>query len=347
MSYPQNMTVGQIRELVENPGTPIRPPATAIMTIDSRDRVMIDPATGYRVDTTTPYEIYINKQQTLMNGFFTRIAMSEINMQWNIPNVIGSGPQSNNSLRLELAAAPGPGVPTATAIIVVGEKFYTPEELAYAVTEELNDGAGVFGITTWSCIWIETDNSFTLASNDPTINFRIVPENIGSEDDLCNMMGFSYPSSAFAQIIQGSFASMQYTPYFDVVSTNITKKQNVRDNSTSFLTGQNLLCRVYLSEPGVVTIRDRTDAIPPTGPAECNIIGCRPFNLYREYSTPKQIYWDTKEFINVIDLRLVDYKGNTLFSQRQTGYEAPPSGTPISVCGDASQFQLTLQVTET
>lgn len=347
MSYPQNMTVGQIRELVENPGTPIRPPATAIMTIDSRDRVVIDPATGYRVDTTTPYEIYINKQQTLMNGFFTRIAMSEINMQWNIPNVIGTGPQSNNSLRLELAAAPGPGVPTATDVIIASEGFYTPEELAYEVTSKLNAAPGVFGITTWACSWDEKDNTFVLRSNDPTINFRIVPENIGSQDDLCNMMGFSYPSDAFAQIILGSFASMQYTPYFDVVSSNITKKQNVRDNSTSFLTGQNLLCRVYLSEPGIVNVRDRTDAVPPVGEADCSIVGCRPFNLYREYSTPKQIYWDTKEFINVIDLRLVDYKGNTLYSQRQTGFLAPPLGTPISQCGDSSQFQLTLQVTET
>jgi hypothetical protein len=342
-----NMTVGQIRELVENPGTPIRPPATAIMTIDSRDRVKIDPETGYRVDTTTPYEIYINKQQTLMNGFFTRIAMSEINMQWNIPNVIGTGPQSNNSLRLELGAAPGPGVPTATDVIIASEGFYTPEELAYEVTSKLNAAPGVFGITTWDCSWDEKDNTFTLRSNDPTINFRIVPENIGSQDDLCNMMGFSYPSDAFAQIILGSFASMQYTPYFDVVSSNITKKQNVRDNSTSFLTGQNLLCRVYLSEPGIVNVRDRTDPVPPVGEADCSIVGSRPFNLYREYSTPKQIYWDTKEFINVIDLRLVDYKGNTLYSQRQTGFLAPPLGTPISQCGDSSQFQLTLQVTET
>jgi hypothetical protein len=316
------------------------------MTIDSRDRVIIDPATGYRVDTTGPYEIYINKQQTLMNGYFTRIAMSEINMQWNIPNVIGNGLQKNNTLRLEQAAAPGVGVPTATYTIEVLQAFYTPKELADYIQLKLNT-ASVFGGGSWRCTYFERGlaggSYFALEEISGTIYFRIRPENIGSADDLCNLMGFSYPPQEFAESINGSYASMQYTPYFDVISSNLTKKQNVRDNSTSFNTGQNLLCRVYLSEPGVTVIRDRTDVTDPQT-AECSIIGCRPFNLYREYSTPKQIYWDTKEFINVIDLQLVDYKGRTLYARNQASYIAAES---FGFCGDAAQYQLTLQVTET
>lgn len=346
MSYPQNMTVGQIRELVENPGTPIRPPATAVMTIDSRDRVRIDPATGYRVDTTSPYQVYINKQQTLMNGYFTRVAMSEINMQWNIPNVIANGIQKNNTLLLEQGATPGAGVVTGSYTIQLPQGFYTPKELASSIELLLNT-AVVFGGNNWDCTWYERGlsggNYFSLSETSGTVFFRIRPQNFDSADDLCNLMGFSYPPVQFAESIDGSFACMQYTPYFDVVSSNLTKKQNVRDNSTSFVTGQNLLCRVYLSEPGVVTVRDRTDVTSPQT-ADCSIIGCRPFNLYREYNTPKQIYWDTKEFINVIDLTLIDYKGRTLYARNQAGFTATDS---FSFCGDASQFQLTLQVTET
>jgi hypothetical protein len=346
MSYPMNMTVGQIRELVENPGTPIRPPATAVMTIDSRDRVRIDPATGYRIDTTTPYEVYINKQQTLMNGYFTRIAMSEINMQWNTPNVIGEGPCKNNTLLLEQAADPESTSPViASVTLTVPQSFYTPLELANVLQLLLNAGAGTFGATDWVVQYNERLNTFGIFFPTAVANplFRIRPQNIGSADDLCNLMGFSYPPSSFTDAVYGSYASMQYTPYFDVVSDNLTKKQNVRDNSTSFLTGQNLLCRVYLSEPGVNVARDRT-VVPGTGAAETTIVGCRPFNLYREYSTPKQIYWDTKEFINVIDLRLVDYKGRTLYSQPQLGSNID---IVTARCGDSSQFQLTLQVTET
>jgi hypothetical protein len=333
MSYPQNMTVGQIRELVENPGTPIRPPATAVMTIDSRDRIKVDPATGYRIDTTTPYEIYINKQQTLVNGYFTRIAMSEINMQWNTPNVIASGPCKNNTLLLEQAAASGPGVVTGSFTLTVLEGFYEPSALATVIQGLLNAGGGAFGVATWTCTYLPTGNKFVIADTSNTVFFRIRPQNVGFADDLCNLMGFSAPSTEFASRVVGSYATMIYTPYFDVVSDNLTKKQNVRDNSTSFLTGQNLLCRVYLSEPGIGV----------NTAAAC--IGSTPFNLYREYSTPKQIYWDTKEFINVIDLRLVDYKGRTLYSPPQV----PATGAPGSVttCGDAANFQLTLQVTET
>lgn len=336
MSFPQNMTVGQIRELVENPGVAIRAPATAVLTIDSRDRVIIDPATGYRIDTTTPYEIYINKQQTLMNGYFTRIAMSEINMQWGIPNVN----ETNNTLLIQRGAAAGPSTVVDSFQLVLFERFYTPKELAAAIQGLLNNAGGVFGVTTWQCTWQSDANNFAIAETSGTIPFRIKPQNIGFADDLCNLMGFSYPSSEFTVRIVGSFASMQYTPYFDVVSSNITKKQNVRDNGTSFLTGQNLLCRVYLSQPGVNVARDAT---VPGNDADTSIVGTRPFTLYREYSVPKQIYWDTKEFISVVDLQLVDYKGRTLYSKPQTASLAPP----LSFTGDASQYQLTLQVTET
>ena len=331
-----NMTTGQIRELVENPGMAIRAPATAVMTIDSRDRVKVD-ANGYRVDTTSPYEIYINKQQTLMNGYFTRLGMTEINMQWGIPNVN----QTNNTLLLEQGAAIGPGAVIASYVLTILPGFYTAEELADAIQDKLV-ADNVFGTAAWGCTWDERNNRFSLADVGGTVFFRIHPRNQGSSDDLCNMMGFSYPTSSFGHSVFGSYACMQYTPYFDVVSSNLTKKQNVRDNSTSFLTGQNLLCRVYLSEPGAVAQRDRTSVVAHT--ADTTQIGTRPFMLYREYSTPKQIYWDTKEFINVIDLRLVDYKGNTLYSEAQASQDV---GTGESFCGDASQFQLTLQVTET
>ena len=200
----------------------------------------------------------------------------------------------------------------------------------------------MFGVATWGCAWDERNNRFALAETGGTVFFRIRPQNIAQRDDLCNMMGFSYPSSSFGSEVFGSYACMQYTPYFDVVSSNLTKKQNVRDNSTSFVTGQNLLCRVYLSEAGAVAQRDRTSVVDHD--ADTTQIGTRPFMLYREYNVPKQIFWDTKEFINVIDLSLVDYKGNILYSESQSFQDV---GTGASFCGDASQFQLTLQVTET
>jgi hypothetical protein len=324
-----------MEELRENPGTPFRPPAVAMLTIDSRDRVRIDPATGYRIDTTSPYQILINKGQSVMNGFFTRVAVTEINMQWNSPNVIESGPCKNNTLTFE------EDVTNTTYTVEIDEGFYTPEALATAIQNNLNAGAGAFGCTAWTVAYNRQTNIFVIEIDSPTINpplIRIRPENVGFNDDLLNIMGLSYPPSTFALRIAGSYASMIYTPYFDIVSDSLTKKQNVRDNGTSFLTGQNLLARVYLAEPGI------NSRLATSGtPLETNVIGSTPFNLYRDYNTPKQIYWDAQEFINVIDLRLVDYKGRTLYSQPQL----PGSEVTQAKCGEAAQFQLTLQVTET
>jgi hypothetical protein len=274
-----------------------------------------------------------------MNGFFTRIGLTEVNMQWAIPNVN----ERNSTLLLERGAAAGVSTVTESFTVDIGTDFYTPNELAATIQNQLRI-LGAFDDATWTVTWSEQDNIFRISTNDPTIVFRIRPQNQGASDDLCNLMGFSYPSSQFAPTVIGSYASMQYTPYFDIVSNNLTKKQNVRDNGTSFLTGQNLLARVYLSESGISTLRDRTPFDTPPQLADCNIVGCRPFNLYREYQTPKQIYWDTEEFINVIDLRLIDYKGNTLFSTSQAAQQ--PASTQTN-SGDASQFQLTMQITET
>jgi hypothetical protein len=168
---------------------------------------------------------------------------------------------------------------------VVPESFYTPEQLAFLIQANLNGGTGAFGCTGWIVAYNAQRNVFVIEIDSPTINpplIRIRPQNIGSADDLCNLMGFSYPPSTYSLRIAGSYASMIYTPYFDIVSDNLTKKQNVRDNGTSFLTGQNLLARVYLAEPGI-DARLNTRTVAPIGEVTDVIIGSRPFNLYREY----------------------------------------------------------------
>ena len=336
----------KMEELRENPGTPFRPPAVAVLTIDSRDRVNVDRATGYRIDTTTPYQILINKGQSVMNGFFTRVGLTEINMQWDTPNVIASGPCQNNTLLLEEGAAAGVSTVIDSYLIRVTEGFYTPNELAKAIQLKLTADT-VFGTVNWECRYDERDNSFFIRDVLDTVVFRIRPQNVGAADDLCNLMGYSTPSQQFTSSIHSSYATMIYTPYFDIVSNNLTKKQNVRDNGTSFLTGQNLLTRVYLVPIGTNVQRERTDVTPATPLADTNILGCRPFTLYREYNVPKQIYWDAQEFINVIDLQLVDYKGRTLYSRPQLPLVLVDPSQTISYSGEAANYQLTLQVTET
>jgi hypothetical protein len=232
----------------------------------------------------------------------------------------------------------------------VPKAFYTTKQLADVITDSLNAGAGAFGATDWACEYYESGNTsgsyFSIATVSSAVAFRIRPQNQNQLDDLCNLMGFSFPPQQFTVQIDGSYAPMCYTPYFDIVSQNLTKKQNVRDNSTNNITGQSLLARVYLSQPDVNVVRDRTDVTSPQT-AECSLVGVRPFNLYRQFDTPKQIYWDAKEFIGVIDLTLIDYKGRVLFNPAEAAVVLGPGDLLVGNCGNSTNYQLTLQVTET
>ena len=354
MATSQNITMGQIQQMVENPGLPIRQPAVSVLTIDTADRRVFD-IDGFRVDTTSPNQIYINKQQSLMNGYITRIALTELNMEWNTPNVIASGACKNNTLLFEQGDGPS-GTVTASYTLTVPEGFYTPNELAAYIQWKLNQDA-VFGATNWFCRYNFNQNAaFDLGRPAPGIYWRVRAQNQNTMDDLCNLMGFTTLPAQFYYILIGSYASMTYTPYFDIVSNQLTKKQNVNDNSTSIITGHNLLARVYLNNTGFRNRTDLTDvtinvgAVPPGPPqdAATEIVGCRPFSYHVEFQSPKQIYWDTKEFVNVIDLTLIDYKGRVVYAQNQGAASIRASGgIVIGSAGDSSEFQLTLQITET
>lgn len=344
MSYPANMTIGQIQEIVENPGTPIRPPAVAMLTVDTRDAVRQD-TDGFIVGAYNPNRIYINKQQPIGRGYLTRIALTELNLNWNTPNVIGTLPWKNNTLTLELGSGLGAGVPVASKTITIAENFYSPKILAKAVQDALNAGGGTFGSTLWVVLYSEKTAAFQIQDTTAAAPFRIVPKNQNNNDDLCNLMGFTGALKTFHYVVNGGFATMCYTPYIDIESEQLTKKQNVNDNSTNNVTGQNLLARVYLNREGFAT---RTDNSTVTVPQviDTEIIGCLPFTLHQQFQTPKQIYWDTKEFINTLDITLRDYKGRVIYAPADIGPGYVPDPT-VGNFANTTFYQLTLQITET
>ena len=344
MSLPQNMTTAQYREASENTGTAIRMPATAILTVDTADRLKYD-ASGYAISPGSVNNLYINTQQTLIQGYFTRLALTELNMVWATPNVN----KTNETLTLRLFDGLGGSVDVTADLI---EAFYDPASLAITLTNLFNTTyipllpapypARYPGITfTWSA----QGCNFTIQNSIPGNNFLIIPKNIGASDDLTNMMGFgAIPSTITpASTWIGGYATMQYTPYFDIVSRQLTKKQNVKDNSSSSNTGRNLLTRIYISQNDLTPQPIITnDVISPYTDQQATMLGCRPFTIHREFQVPKQIFWDTKEFLNVVDLQLIDYKGNIL-------YESPAikAGNTVSLGSGLGNWQLTFQITET
>ncbi len=344
MSLPQNMTTSQYREASENSGTPIRMPATAILTVDTADRLDFD-ANGYAIAPSAVNNLYINTQQTLIQGYFTRLALTELNMNWNIPNVNAR----NNTLTLRLYDGLGGEVDVTVSI---GEAFYEPDALASLLQGAFQAEIAALpapypaNYGTIAFQWNISLLRFSI-NNPPGVAFSIIPRNKGAADDLCNLMGFgAIPSAALPSAAWiGGYASMQYTPYFDIVSRQLTKKQNVNDNSTSTNTGRNLLARIYLNPEGITNLPLFVPDLTTPATLVPIMPGCRPFTIRREFEVPKQIFWDTKEFLNVVDLSLLDYKGNILY-EVPSALNVAPDNTTFLGTGNTN-WQLTFQITET
>jgi hypothetical protein len=345
-------------------GTPIRMPSVALLCIDSADGVQTN-TNNYVINDATPSTININKQTPLMFGYMTRIALTEINFAWGTPNVN----DRNNTLTYEVAELSGGDfVVVGTYRVALNNSFHTPAELATSLEIALNNVIISPGEQLiWSLSYIPRESYFSLDLSGSTsatqYYYRVLPPgktytinatatDISSadvvftgrvDDDLTYMMGLTQSSQTantyFAQINTG-YASCQYTPYIDIVSTILTKNQNVHDNDSSIRNGQSKLARVYLSHPGAV---NQFNIDPDGNPTECNIVGVRPFVIHREFQTPKVISWNTTENVDIVDLQVLDHRGYPIFIEQRV----ISSDQDTLILGNTASFQFTLQITET
>jgi hypothetical protein len=342
-------------------GTPIRMPSTAILCIDSADSVRYN-NDGYIINATTPADIYINKQTPLMFGYMTRVSLTDININWDTPNVN----DRNNTLTIRIADVSGYASPSniiGTYRIAIPTQFRTPDNIANIVRVSLNNLtiSGMTGVNAFQVVHFPAQAEFVVVIDNTLTTapryLSILPPGktydidgvypSGSfkgkvDDDLTYMMGYSHIAELknyFTESIASSFASCQYTPYIDIVSTFLTKNQNVRDNDSSLRNGQAKLARVYLSHPGA----NNQFSIDDDGVIiSCNIVGVRPFVLHKEFENPKVISWNTTENIDIVDLKVLDHRGNAIFIEQSVVSKS----TDLVKLGNTASFQFTLQITE-
>jgi hypothetical protein len=325
-------------------GQTIRYPPCSLLCVNSENSEKFD-VNGFRVDTTTPGDIAINKQQPLLFGYLTRIALTEMNIQWGFPNVYNDAPtgsSSNNTMTIRVYDASG--VVQGTQRVIVGAGFYSAGLLGSVLQNALNANTvltaggtrtftvGVGGLQTVNGNNASFSGQTKLASSSSfTIDlsgagfFQIVPFSqriVGLstlQDDLTNMMGLTPPALSglpYYKTFTGGYASMMRTPYIDVVSNALTTNQNVRDNDTTRAGRDSLLARVYLAnEESVareITITYGSDAPYASVAFSDNAFGVKETAFRREFKFPKQIQWNNTENIDFVDLRVLDYRGNVI-----------------------------------
>jgi|GEM_PF-6717023 len=282
-----------------------RPTATALLGIDSGDRFP-DYVTQRQVESTSQnasqWDFRLFKNGSLLNGFFTRLAISEVYMPWTIPNIN----RRTNVMRVNLLVG-GVIVPSIQTL-VLPEGFYTPSQLATAVqtaVRNLPDPSApnpnlaaftmTYGIKTVSGTGITTVQmpvfEYSLNSPGNSINFGPItapdsayPYITKQTKQLFDVLGFT----TFNQILSGSTTAggitfCNFTSFIDLVATTLTNSMPLKDASSGPVS-RDVVLRLYISDPSTPSF------VSPSSSSFCPP-GCAPFLIYRDYSSPKQIAW--------------------------------------------------------
>jgi len=235
--------------------------------IDSSDRVG-----GFN---TTPWDFLISKNQSLFNGFFTRIGATEVVLEWNNPNIITG---FNDTIQFTIAGG-------TVVNITIPQQFMTVEQLL-----------DLFCV---KCNAVTAPGRFVVANSNgrygmsDTLGFNITIGTVPGGDDFLEIqLDLEGSGTSF---IYPEYPDLRTYRYLDFVSSQLTYNQNLKD-STSNLIDQNVLVRWYMSFD------------TPT-PADAYgfpiLMGYEPFVLRRLFNPPKQIAWENNMPIGQLSFQVL------------------------------------------
>lgn len=295
-------------EEIQDRAITTRPSSMAVFGVDSDDRY-----TDYltrRVKPSYPFSINITKNQALLNGFFTRIAVSEFRMYWTLPNIATWW--GNNTLTYYETTTP------AFHTITIPNGFYDLQTLM-GVIEALVQADGVL---TNFIATANVDGSSSYSSGDAQLFYWVAPSTqTRTLYDMLNLITKGVPLIPQATTQQGGVANMKPTDFVDLVSPQLTYNQDVKDGSTAPIV-RDMLVRIYLDDDNRQFTRTQTNlfdnAGAPTGrqvpqyTPDDGITGTSPFMIYRQFPYPKQVQWNNASPLGNLTFELYDDQGRSI-----------------------------------
>jgi hypothetical protein len=314
---------------IKDEAVTVRPSSTANFPIDSSDRYA-----SYNARATagsTPYTFTIAKNESLLNGFFKRIALTEVVFPYYIPNI-------NTKTDTILFSDTG-GAYTPLTIPLPG--FYSPASLAAVLQAQLI----ATGVATATVTY--ANGVFTFASGNPAITLSFARGNFGGlgarlgEFQLYDLLNLSGPGVNGATVAATSLVSgvtrCRYTEYIDIVCSQLTYNQDLKDGSSDPIV-RDMIARVYIEDESSPIIPVYQTAAPagPVMTQDVAIPGTYPFTIYRKFTMPKQIRWDDSQPLGNLTFEVYDDKGQILSSH--LGIQYPDATMP--------DWRMTLLVSE-
>jgi hypothetical protein len=261
---------------------PIRQPSTANLMIDSQDRNSVQ-ANGNTVSFPTAGEFTIQKSASILNGFFTRVGVTEVVLDWAVPNISaatqwGSG-FGNNTFSVNVT-----GAAANPYTLTLAPGFYTVAEVLDAMVVLLNTvGTGAFSISLQKGKYsiLSTVTWYIITGGSSVV----LPQQLGFSTGLGSQALFQTPGSNFVNGVNPlyNFIDLRTFVYIDFVSQDLTYNQDLKDATTNNYE-KNVLCRWYFC----------WDNPPPLDKYGFPILpGYQKFVLRRLFSPAKQIKWQT------------------------------------------------------
>jgi hypothetical protein len=329
---------------VRDEGVTIRPPSTALLAVDSDDRYKT--YAQRRTSPSYPFSFQITKNESILNGFFSRIGVTELRMYWTLPNI--SAAWGNNTLQIFIT-----GAPANPYTITIPDGFYDLALLMATIQDEVQALGG--GALLPAFIAQPNVDGTTGYSNGggPAPTFYWVPPtaNVRTLYDMLNLVNASPPVATATK--QGGVANLRSTDFVDIVSPQLTYNQDLKD-ATSAPTVRDALVRVYLDDTTKSLGRITTNLFTAGGAPDGTQVpvydvttytnGCTPFTIYRQYPAPKQIKWDASQPIGNITFEMYDDQGRSIQALWEAAY--PITGNAGRFYANSFVWNMSLLVTE-
>ena len=308
-----------------------RTEATQLLVLDSKNRNVSAQPGGPPI--SQPWNTFrLQRPQSLMQTYATRIAVTEIRFPWYIPNIT----INNNKLYISNGFGAGEFI-----TITLPPSFYTPAQIVTEVNQQIQ-ASTLAGITELSYNDSLQTYTFTQGGGngdpwglffiDPTLENQISQANYESSANLCKTLGFTFYQSNGSNIGESGYFSFTgnpteslYTEYIDIVSEKLNYYSDQKDGSSDPVTSQALVCRLYL-----------TDEVS-LGQNEGSFF--QPFLIHRQFKTSKTLMWNKDAVVDWLDISVYDAWGQ-LVPLPTINYGS------TTTQGSYPNFQITLLATE-
>lgn len=275
-------------------------------------------------------DVQIANRRSLITGYFSRVAMTELQLQFRVPTVITG---YNDLITFNYNTG---GAGTA-ASITIPQGYYTYASMATYLQAQFRLIPALAAMTVTPPNVLDAGplasviTGFTFTCNGgASMFFFYAGGGSGNQQSqevvgrAFRMLGFNRACLGFTpEFFEGAQQTAAAVPwasvvgaapywlptdYVDIVSQALTNYKTTKDTNSSLIAPQGLIARVNLAECPVNGVSSTSGV--PISPA---ILGFGPFTFYKKWDNPNWSQWSPNQGIDQIDIKLLDMWGNTLF----------------------------------